>query len=91
MDKEFDCSKEMRENLLMETAMCIMEIFCDMHMSQHVNPDKVDQTDSIERLHIFRDWAREFEDVYYGTERYIDDFIDFIDEYATSKIKEQFG
>ena len=58
----FTATGYMRENLLMETAMMIMETFCDMSYSCHVNPDKVDETDTIERLQIFRDWAREFEE-----------------------------
>lgn len=79
-----------QENLLMETAMRIQEVFDDMWFSQHVNPDKVDATDTIERLQIFRDWAREFEDKYYGTDRYEDDFLELSREFAEEKIKEVF-
>ena len=79
-----------QENLLMETAMRIQEVFDDMWFSQHVNPDKVDATDTIERLQIFRDWAREFEDKYYGTDRYEDDFLELSREFAEEKIKEAF-
>lgn len=80
-----------QENLLMETAMRIQEVFDDMWFSQHVNPDKVDATDTIERLQIFRDWAREFEDKYYGTDRYEDDFLELSREFAEAKIKEVFA
>lgn len=80
-----------QENLLMETAMRIQEVFDDMWFSQHVNPDKVDATGSIERLQIFRNWAREFEDKYRDTERYEDDFIGLSEEFAETKIKEVFG
>lgn len=80
-----------QENLLMETAMRIQEVFDDMWFSQHINPDKVDATDSLERLQIFRDWAREFEDKYRDTERYEEDFIDLSQEFAEEKIKEVFG
>ena len=80
-----------QENLLMETAMRIQEVFDDMWFSQHVNPDKVDETDTAERLQIFSDWSREFEDKYRDTERYEDDFIDLSQEFAEAKIKEVFG
>lgn len=86
-----DKRAEVQENLLMETAMRIQEVFDEMWFSQHVNPDKVDTTDSIERLQIFRDWAREFEDKYQDTERYEDDFIGLSEEFAEAKIKEAFG
>lgn len=81
----------LKEDLLMETAMRIQEVFDDMWFSQHVNPDKVDATDSLERLQIFRDWAREFEDKYYGTDRYEDDYLELSREFAEEKIKEVFG
>ena len=80
-----------QENLLMETAMRIQEVFDEMWFSQHVNPDKVDATDTIERLQIFRDWSREFEDKYRDTERYEEDFINLSQEFAEKKIKEVFG
>ena len=86
-----DKRAEEQENLLMETAMRIQEVFDDMWFSQHINPDKVDATDTIERLQIFRDWAREFEDKYYGTDRYEDDFLELSREFAEEKIKETFG
>lgn len=79
-----------QENLLMETAMRIQEVFDDMLFNQLVNPDKVYATDTMERLQIFRDWAREFEDKYRDTERYEDDFIDLSEEFAVAKIKEVF-
>lgn len=85
-----DKKARVQENLLMETAMRIQEVFDEMWFSQHVNPDKIDATDSIERLQIFRDWAREFEDKYRDTERYEDDFIGLSEEFAEAKIKEVF-
>ena len=81
----------LKENLLMETAMRIQEVFDDMWFSQHINPDKVDTTDTMERLQIFRDWARKFENKYYGTDRYEDDFLELSREFAEEKIKEVFG
>lgn len=85
-----DEKARVQENLLMETAMRIQEVFDEMWFSQHVNPDKIDATDSIERLQIFRDWAREFENKYRDTERYKDDFIGLSEEFAVAKIKEVF-
>lgn len=82
---------EERENLLMETAMRIQEVFDDMWYTQHVNPDITDYYGSMERYHLFRDWAREFEDKYYGTDRYKDDFLELSREFAEEKIKEVFG
>ena len=80
-----------RERLLMETAMRIMKIFCDMLYACHVNPDKVDKVGSIERLQLFCDWAIEFEDMYAGSEEYEDDYIGLTDEFAQKKINETFG
>lgn len=81
---------ELKENLLMETAMRIQEVFDDMWFSHHINPDKVDETDSMERLQIFKEWTREFEDKYRDTERYEEDFIELSREFAEEKIKERF-
>lgn len=82
---------ELKENLLMETAMRIQEVFDEMYYAHNINPDKVDEIDSLERLQIFRNWAREFEDKYHDTERYEEDFIGLSDEFAQKKIKEKFG
>ncbi len=86
-----DLEPETQQTLLMETAMRIMEVFCDMQFACQVNPDKVDYLGSIERLQLFSKWTKEFEEQYYGTEVYEDDFIGLSDEYATRKIKEEFG
>ena len=80
-----------RENLLMETAMRIMEIFDDMMFTHKLNPDLVDNYGSIERLQLFTDWAREFEETYYGTTEYEDDYLELSDHYAQRKLKELFG
>ena len=88
--KEFDnVSGKIREHLLMETAMRIQELFCDM--SNQFNPDKVDEIDSIERFQIFCDMARKFEKKYYGTEEYDSDWISLTDEVFTKQLKEMFG
>lgn len=44
----------------------------------------------VERLQEFRSWAREFEETYYGTEEYENDFIGLSNDFATMKIKELF-
>ena len=85
-----DKKAEERENLLMETAMWIQEVFDDVCYAHHVNPDKIDGYGTVERLQLFREWAREFEKTYSETERYEDDFISLSDEFATTKIKEVF-
>ena len=90
MKKFADVTGIARENLLMETAMRITEVFDDMYYAHHINPDVIDTIGSIERLQIFCDWAREFEEKYYGTEAYEEDFIGLSDEFATKKIKEFF-
>ena len=80
------------QRLLMETAMRIMEVFCDMWYAQWlINPDKIDTYDFFERLQLFCDWAEEFEEKYRGTEEYEDDFIGLSDEFATKKLIETFG
>lgn len=86
-----EVSGEVRENLLMETAMRIQEIFDDMFYARLLDPEKVEHVGSIERSQSFRDWAREFEETYYGTEEYEDDFISLSDAYAVNKISEKFG
>ena len=92
MNKKFnDLNHEVRENLLMETAMRIMEIFDDMSYACQVDPDKVDSMGSIERLQLFGNWAREFEELYYDTDKYNDDFIELSDKFAQKKINEVFG
>ena len=88
--RDFYENAEARENLLMETAMRIEEVFDDMYFAHHVNPDKVSDYGTIERLQLFIEWAREFEKTYAGTDEYNDDFISLSDEFATAKIKEVF-
>lgn len=80
-----------QENLLMETAMRIQEVFDDMWYAHQINPDITDYYGSAERYALFRDWAREFEDKYYGTDRYEDDFLELSREFAEAKIKEVFA
>lgn len=80
-----------KENLYMETAMIIMETYCDMSYVQKLNPDKLDMYDRTEKVGLFREWARDFEHKYYGTEKYNDEFIELCEEFAKSKLLEEFG
>lgn len=79
------------ENALMETAMRIQEVFDDMSYSCHVNPDKVDNYEPLERLQLFAEWAREFEQLYIDDPGYTDNFIELTEQFATTKINNEFG
>ena len=87
---------EVRENLLMETAMSIMEIYRDMLSRKEISSEMWEakfctgELDSIALLQLFRDWAREFENTYYDTDDYNDDYIGLIDWFATAKLNEVF-
>lgn len=78
---------EVRENLLMETAMSIMEIYRDMLSRKEISSDELD---SIALLQLFCDWAREFENTYFGTDEYEDDYLSLVDEFASAKLNEAF-
>lgn len=86
-----DVVGERRENFLMETAMRFQEIFDDMFYAKLLDLDKIEESGSIERLMLFREWAREFEYKYYGTPEYNDDFIALSEEVAIDKISAEFG
>lgn len=81
---------DVKENLLMETAMRIQETFDDMFYDNQLNHCNIAAEGSLERLLIFRGWAREFEDQYCNTDKYNDDFLWLSSEFAEAKIKEQF-
>lgn len=80
-----------QENLLMETAMRIQEVFDDMWYAHQINPDTTDYFGYSERYTLFCDWAKKFEERYCDTERYTDDFLELSREFAEEKIKEVFG
>ena len=71
--------------------MMIMSIFDDMIHAQQLDQHKVNDDSCIERLNKFSSYAVEFEDKYYGTEEYEDDFIFLINEWASKKIDEEYG
>lgn len=96
MSKFDTITGERRENLLMETAMMIMEIYHDMLNRKEISSEMWEakfctgELDSIALLSLFADWAREFENTYYDTDEYNDDYIGLIDAFATEKLKEEF-
>lgn len=96
MSKFDSVTGEARENLLMETAMSIMEIYRDMLNRGDISSDMWEakfctgELDSIALLQLFRDWAREFENTYFNTDDYNDDYIGLIDWFATAKLNEVF-
>ena len=84
-----------RENLLMETAMNIMDTYHDMLNREEISSEKWEaklhwRIDSIALLQLFCDLAREFENTYYDTDEYNDDYISLVDAFATEKLKEEF-
>lgn len=76
-----------RENRLMETAMEIMNTYAFMCHTGKINLDCID-VDSRESTSCFIDWAREFENTYFGTDEYEDDYLSLVGEFATKKIEE---
>lgn len=85
-----------REDMLMETAMCIMETYRDMLNRKEISSEAWEskfctgELDSIALLRLFRDWAREFENIYYDTDEYADDYLGLVETFATAKLKELF-
>lgn len=91
-ESEFDkVTGERRENLLMETAMRFQEIFDDMFYGRLLDFREVMDGSEIERLQTFRDWAREFEEKYYGTDEYENDYLEFSEDYIIGKILGEYG
>lgn len=79
-----------KEGLLMESAMSIQEKYDDMVFSHHLNPDKIDAESRLDRLQKFSEWARKFENLYYDSSRYNDDFEGMIGEFAEQMLKEEY-
>jgi hypothetical protein len=80
-----------REKSLMETAMRIMDIYGEMVYSQHLNPDKLDSVDYMEKLQIFTMWALEYEEEFFETDVYENDYLSHTEDIFTAKLKEEFG
>lgn len=82
-----------RENLLMETAMCIMNVFCSMCDSGDLDFDPYDPFDdeeALNRMRLFTQWAREFEDTYSGSEEYEENYMLLINWFATEKLIKEY-
>lgn len=75
-----------RRREVAETAMCIMETYDDLCAENAIDVTAADG-DSMERLGCFYDWAEEFEGKYRDDERYADDFLNLVREFAEEKIK----
>ncbi len=84
-------NSEVRERALMETAMRIMDIYDEMVYSQHLNPDKLDSMDYMEKLQLFTTWALEYEEEFFGTQSYEELYLDHTEEIFTTKLKKEFG
>lgn len=80
-----------REDLLMETAMRVQEVFDDMFYARLLDYKKVEESDPIERFQLFKYWAREFENKYHGTEEYDTDFWNLSDDFFIEKMQPLFG
>lgn len=80
-----------RERALMETAMRIMDIYGEMMYSHHLNPDKLDSVDYVEKLQLFTTWALEYEEEFFETDDYEGDYLNHTEEIFTKKLKEEFG
>lgn len=84
-------SQKVHENNLMESAMRIMDLYCEMSMSHHLNPDKLDRIDYMDLLQLFCDWAREYEDTFALTPEYTDNWQEHTEKIFTEKLKKEFG
>ena len=72
-----------KEALLMETAMAINEEI----LSRIIPDDWIVNLGWLERYKLCKEWAREFENAYYGTDEY-DNFIETIHKFVIKKMKE---
>ena len=86
-----ELTSTVKENLLMETAMRIQEIFSDLYVSRKLDYKIIDDEDSLERLRLFAKWARGFEQTYHNTQEYDDDWIDLTDKVFTKMIINRYG
>ena len=90
-DKFLEQPALVQQNALMETAMRIMDVFCDLQFANRLNPYKVDNKSYRERLQLFCTWAREYEETYYDTDAYVDDFTNHISDVFTPKLMDEFA
>lgn len=86
-EKFLEQTAYVQANALMETAMRIQDTADFLRYTGDISID----VEPMKLLVIFREMAREFEYIYYDTERYQDDFINFTDEYFRTELKKRFG
>lgn len=86
-EKFLEQTAYVQANALMETAMRIQDTADFLRYKGDISID----VEPMKLLAIFREMAREFEYMYYDTERYQDDFINFTDEYFRTELKKRFG
>lgn len=91
MSKFDKITGQVRENLLMETAMLIENTFCYMLMNGEIDRDKVEEYGTLERYTEFKSMTREYEDIFYDTDEYNDNWLGHCEEWARPRIKDLFG
>ncbi|MBP3783829.1 MAG: hypothetical protein J6I68_11340 [Butyrivibrio sp.] len=80
-----------RERALMETAMRIMDVYGEMVYSQYLSPDKLDSVDYMEKLQLFTTWALEYEEEFFETDDYENNYLDHTEKVFIAKLKSEFG
>ena len=81
--------QERRENLLIENACCIFEIYDLLLTEGKLDKDVIDYIDSLYQYRCFADWAREFEDDRVAEDN--EDYLSAIKNFATEKILNEWG
>ena len=82
---------ELQQDKLMETAMRIMDIYCDMCYCKRFNPYKLDSTEFMQKLDLFSGWAREYEYEHQDSEMYRDYWLEHTETIFSKKLMEEFG
>ena len=90
-DAFMSAAPRVRERVLMETAMRIMDLFTQLTYAHLLNPDKLDNMGFMEKLQLFCTWALEYEEKYYDTKEYNDFWLDHTEKVFLLKLKEEFG
>lgn len=92
MERTFNMlDPKVRENALMETAMRIMDVYCDMVYAHRLNPYMCDNIDYMELLQKFCEWAREYELEYYDTPEYTCNYKEHTETVFSEKLLKEFG
>lgn len=77
-----------RENLLIENACCIADIYASLVCRELVDEDKINDLDTLEQYGTFANWAREFEELF---DKNQEDYLGEIEKFATEKILNEWG